>query len=86
MALYWLTRGIKDGAGRLAEDRGPNDPSVVYRDGSWKYGRGYMPPRSPFSLSTPPEGLRWSTCTQARNGGHFVRMESRRLAHGHLPD
>jgi len=41
MALYWCVGGEHDGEGRLAEDRGETDESVLLRHDSWKYGHGY---------------------------------------------
>jgi hypothetical protein len=47
MAAYWLTGGKNDGEGRVVEDRGAIDESVVFRDESWKYGRGFYMPEDP---------------------------------------
>jgi hypothetical protein len=48
VAIYLLTGGAGDGDSRIAEDRGPTDEAVVYRDDSWKYGRGYYSAARPI--------------------------------------
>jgi hypothetical protein len=56
MALYWCVGGERDGEGRLAEDRGETDESVLYREDSWKYGRGYYAPTQPIQYIQTSRG------------------------------
>jgi hypothetical protein len=57
VAVYWLVGGKADGDGRLVEDRGATDESVLFRDDSWKYGRGYYVPDQPIRYVESTRGL-----------------------------
>ncbi len=74
MALYWCVGGTRDGEGRPVEDPGETDETVVLRDHSWKYGRGYYTPADPiqyvdtargralvvrYAGETPPSTANW---------------------------
>ena len=56
MALYWCVGGVRDGDGRLVEDRGETDETVVLRHDSWKYGHGYYTAADPIHYVQTAKG------------------------------
>jgi hypothetical protein len=56
VAVYWLIGGKSDGDGRVAEDRGPTNEAVVFREESWKYGKGYYTAEKPIRYVDTPRG------------------------------